>query len=73
MKAQIFGFMQICAGWVGLLLGAVIGGILDVYFYGDIGIIVSYATFIGAVTGILYTVVSLQAVLKQHHMEEKLS
>ncbi|MCV6638390.1 hypothetical protein [Candidatus Albibeggiatoa sp. nov. NOAA] len=72
MKAKLFGFMQICAGWVGLLFGAIIGGLFDLYFYGDVGIIMSYATFIGAVTGIMYTVVSLQAVLKQHQMEENL-
>lgn len=73
MNAKLIGFMQICAGWVGLLLGATIGGLFDLYIYGNVGVIMSYATFIGAVTGIIYTVVSLQAVLKQHQLEENLS
>lgn len=72
MSTKLLGFIQICAGWVGLLVGGLIGGVLDLYFYGNVGVVMSYATFIGAVTGIMYTVVSLQAVLKQHHMEENL-
>lgn len=73
MKAKVIGIMQICAGWVGLLIGAIFGSLFDLYFYGDVGVVMTYATVTGAVTGIIYTVMSLQAVLKQHQIEENLS
>ncbi len=73
MKAKVIGLIQICAGWIGLLIGAVIGSVLDLYFYGALGSITSYATFFGAVIGIGYTLISLQTVLKQHRVEENLS
>jgi hypothetical protein len=66
MKNSIIGIVQICAGWLGLFCGAVLGAVLDFYLYGGLGAILAYAMLIGAVIGVGYTALSLQAISRQN-------